>query len=76
LRASEEGGDGFGFGFGFTHFCGKRKDERFWLRRKSIAKRVRAKLKAVNEQLKRRRHEPIPVQGHIGWLARATAPTS
>jgi RNA-directed DNA polymerase len=28
---------------------------------------MRAKLKAVNEQLKRRRHEPVPEQGR--WLA-------
>jgi RNA-directed DNA polymerase len=51
---------------GFTHFCGKRKDGRFWLKRKTITKRMRAKLKALNVELKRRRHEPIPVQGQ--WL--------
>jgi RNA-directed DNA polymerase len=51
---------------GFTHFCGKRKNGRFWLRRKTITQRMRAKLKALNVELKRRRHEPIPVQGR--WL--------
>jgi len=29
---------------------------------------MRAKLKAVNDQLKQRRHQPLPVQGR--WLAR------
>jgi hypothetical protein len=33
----------------------------------TISKRKRAKLKQVKDQLKRRRHEPIPVQG--AWLA-------
>jgi hypothetical protein len=32
-----------------------------------VDQRMRAKLKAVNEQLKRRRHTPIPDQGR--WLA-------
>ena len=40
---------------------------RFWLRRITISKRMRAKLKAVNDQLKRRMHQPIPEQGR--WLA-------
>ena len=52
---------------GFTHFCGKTKDGRFWLRRITIAKRMRAKLRALKEELLRRRHLPIPVQGR--WLA-------
>jgi hypothetical protein len=40
---------------------------RFWLKRKTISKRVRAKLAEVKDQLKRRRHQPIPEQGR--WLA-------
>jgi RNA-directed DNA polymerase len=52
---------------GFTHWCGKSKKGRFWLRRVTIAKRMRAKLREVNDQLKRRRHQPIPEQGQ--WLA-------
>ena len=52
---------------GFTHICAMSKAGRFWIRRITIAKRLRAKLKALNEQLKQRRHEPIPVQGR--WLA-------
>ena len=52
---------------GFTHVCGKTRNGRFWLRRIAISKRMRAKLREVNEQLKFRRYQPIPVQG--GWLA-------
>ena len=51
---------------GFTHFCGTTKRGRFWLRRITIAKRMRAKLREVSDQLKRRRHQPIPEQGK--WL--------
>ncbi len=52
---------------GFTHLCGKTRAGRFWLRRITISKRMRAKLREVNDQLRRRKHEPIPVQGR--WLA-------
>jgi group II intron reverse transcriptase/maturase len=52
---------------GFTHYCGKTRSGRFALRRRSISKRVRAKLKEVKTELKRRRHLPIPEQGK--WLA-------
>jgi RNA-directed DNA polymerase len=51
---------------GFTHFCGKTRAGRFWLRRVTIAKRMRGKLREVNDQLKQRRHRPIPEQGR--WL--------
>lgn len=51
---------------GFTHICGKTRDGRFWLRRITVSKRMRAKLKEVKDQLKRRRHEPVPEQGR--WL--------
>jgi RNA-directed DNA polymerase len=52
---------------GFTHLCGKTRKGRFWLRRITISKRMRAKLGEVNTSLQRRRHEPVPVQGQ--WLA-------
>lgn len=52
---------------GFTHICGKGRSGQFWLKRITINKRVRAKLKEVYDQLKRRRHRPIPEQGR--WLA-------
>jgi len=52
---------------GFTHICGKTRAGRFWLRRITISKRARAKLREVKDQLRRRRHQPVPVQGR--WLA-------
>jgi group II intron reverse transcriptase/maturase len=52
---------------GFTHICGKTKDGRFWLRRVTIKKRLRAKLKQVKAELWRRRHLLVPEQGR--WLA-------
>ncbi len=51
---------------GFTHLSAKTRKGRFWVKRITVAKRMRAKLREVNDQLKRRRHEPIPVQGQ--WL--------
>jgi RNA-directed DNA polymerase len=51
---------------GFTHICAESKTGRFWLRRITVSKRLRAKLREVNDQLKHRRHRPIPVQGR--WL--------
>ena len=52
---------------GFTHICGKTKDGRFWLRRITIKKRLRAKLKQVKTELRRRRQWPVREQGR--WLA-------
>lgn len=52
---------------GFTHICGRtRKSGRFTIRRKTIAKRFRAKIKEVRKEIIRRRHEPMPEQGK--WL--------
>jgi group II intron reverse transcriptase/maturase len=58
--------DTFDF-LGFTHICARARNGRFWVRRITIKKRMRAKLRAVNDQLKARRHQPIPDQGR--WLA-------
>jgi group II intron reverse transcriptase/maturase len=53
---------------GFTHICATtRTTGRFKLKRITDSKRMRAKLKALNGDLKRRRHLPIPDQGR--WLA-------
>jgi hypothetical protein len=52
---------------GFTHICAKTRDGRFLLKRITISKRKRAKLKEVKDQLQRRRHQPLPEQGR--WLA-------
>jgi RNA-directed DNA polymerase len=51
---------------GFTHICGHRKDNRFIILRKTIAKRLRAKLKEVRREIMHRRHKPVPEQGK--WL--------
>ena len=52
---------------GFTHLCARSKNGRFWVRRITISKRVRAKLAEVKTETRRRAHQPIPVQGR--WLA-------
>jgi len=51
---------------GFTHICAKTKRGRFKLKRITIPARMRAKLHEVNDELKRRRHLPVPEQGQ--WL--------
>jgi len=52
---------------GFTHICAKtRKTSKFTVRRKTIAKRLRAKAKEVRKEIMRRRHVPVPDQGR--WL--------
>lgn len=52
---------------GFTHSCGKKRvSGRFTVRRKTVRKRMRAKLREVREALFWRRHEPIRRLG--AWL--------
>jgi hypothetical protein len=52
---------------GFTHICGQsRKTKRFHVWRKSVSKRLRAKLLVVKQVLFRQRRLPIPEQG--AWL--------
>ena len=51
---------------GFTHICGTDHQGQFALRRKTIGKRMAAKLKAIRAQLRRRMHERIP--GTVKWL--------
>jgi len=51
---------------GFTFICGKSRRGRFLLRRKSRGDRMRAKLKEIKAELRRRMHQPIPEQGK--WL--------
>jgi group II intron reverse transcriptase/maturase len=54
---------------GFTHMCGKtRKGGRFFVRRKSIQKRLRATLQKLKKELRLRRHDPVPELGR--WLQR------
>jgi len=51
---------------GFTHICGKDRRGRFALRRRTIAKRMRAKLLEIKQELRRRMHDPIEQTGK--WL--------
>src|SRR5215216_2644216 len=51
---------------GFTHICGRSRRGTFQLQRKSRADRMRATLRRVKDGLRRRMHQPIPVQGR--WL--------
>jgi len=48
---------------GFTHCCGQTRQGKFTVIRKTMRQRMLKKLKALSEELRRRRHEPIPVQG-------------
>ena len=67
---------------GFTHICGKARSGNFLLVRQTIRKRMRAKLEEVKTEIKRRRHQPIPVQGQWlgsvvrGYLAYHAIPTN
>src|SRR6266478_173171 len=51
---------------GFTFICGKSRRGKFLLKRKTRRDRMRAKLQAIKQELRQRRHQPIPVQGK--WL--------
>jgi RNA-directed DNA polymerase len=53
---------------GFTFICGKTRAGKFQIKRKTRADRMRAKLKMIKEEMWRRMHQPIPVQGK--WLGR------
>jgi group II intron reverse transcriptase/maturase len=57
--------DTFDF-LGFTHICSTNKNGSFKIYRKTIAKRLRAKIKVVRETLRRNRHRPVAEQG--AWL--------
>jgi group II intron reverse transcriptase/maturase len=48
---------------GFTHSCGKTRAGKFALRRQTMRKRMQAKLKSLNQELRQRRHQPLPEQG-------------
>lgn len=53
---------------GFTHCCGRNRRGGFKLLRISIAKRLRATLQKIKEQLRKRMHQPLHVVG--AWLSR------
>jgi hypothetical protein len=48
---------------GFTHSCGKTRNGGFTVLRKTMRKRMQAKLKQVKQELRRRMHRPVPEQG-------------
>src|SRR5712664_816925 len=52
---------------GFTFICGKSRQGKFLVWRKTRQDRMRAKLKAVKQELRQRMHQPIPVQGKWLW---------
>jgi group II intron reverse transcriptase/maturase len=64
---------------GFTHFCTRsRKGNAFVIGRKTIKKRLRARLKAIKVELRRSMHNPIAktgawvkqmLQGHLNYFA-------
>jgi RNA-directed DNA polymerase len=51
---------------GFTHICGQSRRGRFLLMRRSRRDRIRAKLRVIKAELRKRMHQPIPEQGQ--WL--------
>jgi group II intron reverse transcriptase/maturase len=53
---------------GFTHICGKSREGKFKLVRRTSRKRRIAKMAAVAEEIRRRRHHPIHTQHQ--WLSR------
>jgi RNA-directed DNA polymerase len=56
---------------GFTHMCAKTRTGRFKVKRVTSKKKVRAKLREVKTEMRRRRHDPIPEQGR--WLSNVLA---
>jgi hypothetical protein len=51
---------------GFTFLCGRSRGGGFQVRRRSRRDRMRAKLREIKEELRRRMHQSIPDQGQ--WL--------
>jgi RNA-directed DNA polymerase len=51
---------------GFTHVCGKTRNGKFQVLRRTSRKRVRRKLGEIKIELKRRMHVPVPAVGK--WL--------
>ena len=67
-KRGDRGPETFDF-LGFTHQCGRtRKQGWFIVRRISIAKRMRAKLSALKQELRKRRHDDLGETGR--WLGR------
>jgi hypothetical protein len=56
---------------GFIFICSKTRRGKFQIKRKSRRDRMRAKLQAIKQELRRRMHQPIPEQGK--WLKQVVA---
>jgi group II intron reverse transcriptase/maturase len=69
-RRGDRKPDTFEF-LGFTHLCARSRTGRFKLKRLTSKNKMRAKLKSVKTEMRRRRHLPIPIQGR--WLASVLA---
>jgi RNA-directed DNA polymerase len=52
---------------GFTHVCGRTRNGRFVVLRRTMRKRMRAKLREIKDALRWRWHDPVPEVGK--WLA-------
>lgn len=48
---------------GFTHICGRSRRGICQLKRQTRRDRMRARLRVIQEEFRRRMHEPIPLQG-------------
>ena len=64
-RRGEGKPDTFSF-LGFTHICGEVRSGRFSVLRQTIRARMRAKLRELKIELRRRLHDPVPEVGQ--WL--------
>ena len=51
---------------GLTHICGRTRAGTFQVKRRTVARRLRARLAAIKLQLHRRMHRPVSETG--GWL--------
>src|SRR6266404_3024154 len=56
---------------GFVLICGTTRNGKFLLRKKSRRDRMRAKLREIKEELRRRMHRPLPETGK--WLAQVVS---
>ena len=81
-RRGESRPETFDF-LGFTHQCAKtRKQGWFTIHRHSMAKRIRAKLREIKAELRKRRHRPVGETGRWlrsvvrGWLNYHAVPSN
>ncbi len=66
LKFGKEKPETFDF-LGFTHICSETSKKKFFtIKRKTVAKRLRAKIKEIGIEIMRIRHKPVPEQGK--WL--------